>query len=118
MDTPDGLAQGGAEVEQRAGAETGDGVAAAESFFRPGVLDVFERATSLFAEVVGKVFEDRLAALFGRQAVPRRASAPPMKPSSTPGLPSLGVLSNVTVTGPLRLTVWPVRPSSRQNGLS
>src|SRR2546430_13271953 len=37
--------QRGAEVEQHAGRQTGDRVAAAERVVRPGVLDVLERTT-------------------------------------------------------------------------
>ena len=47
-----------------------------------------------------------------------RAAVPSMKPSSTPGFPSGGVLSNVIRTGDASLTACPVSPASRQNGVS
>ena len=47
-----------------------------------------------------------------------RAGCPSMNPSITPGLPSGGELSKVTLTGPVSLVAIPLRPSSRQNGRS
>jgi hypothetical protein len=47
-----------------------------------------------------------------------RAESPPTKPKITPGPPSWGESSNVALTSPSIETACPVRPLSRQNGLS
>src|SRR4051794_26356395 len=47
-----------------------------------------------------------------------RASVPPMNPRITPGLPSFGDASKVTLIGPMFEMHWPERFLSRQNGFA
>ena len=49
---------------------------------------------------------------------PRKGGAPvSISKSMMPRLPSAGEVSNVTLMGPISLTVWPVSPCARQNGV-
>jgi hypothetical protein len=41
---------------------------------------------------------------------------PPLKANSTPTLPSGGLLSKLTLTGPESISPMPDRPASRQKG--
>jgi hypothetical protein len=47
-----------------------------------------------------------------------RALSPPTNPNSTPGEPSGGESSKLALTGPPVSSTCPVRPASRQNGVS